>query len=341
MRHLNPSLPDKKSSKGVQIKPLEYYVHGITKNRDRFILSEAITLLESNNKNHKDLAYQILDACHNQDINTRRIAITGSPGVGKSTFIEVYGQSLIQDKRRVAILTVDPSSPLTHGSILGDKTRMQKLSSQPDLFIRPSPSSNHLGGAHRYSYEAIKLCEAAGYQDILIETVGVGQSEIEVTNFVDMVILLILPGSGDGLQAIKKGIMETVDLIVVHKADGVRKELAKEMIQSINEALHNQTSTMTPIMMHSSLNDNLPILPKKHIQHYFKDQRKQIDLRRIFQDKKWLAKRLSQLVLDEVTQIITPKIQKILDSSTVNSDSIFAQYLRLSKTIQISADIGQ
>ncbi len=187
---------------------------------DRMILSKAITLIESNAPKDFDKAQRVLQGLLPKMGNALRIGITGVPGAGKSTFIEAFGQLLCDMGYKVAVLAVDPTSPLTGGSILGDKTRMQMLSREPNCFIRPTPSGGTLGGVARKSRETMMLCEAAGFDVILVETVGVGQSETTVRDMVDFFMLVVLTGAGDDLQGIKKGIMELADAIVVNKADG-------------------------------------------------------------------------------------------------------------------------
>ncbi|MFI2742544.1 methylmalonyl Co-A mutase-associated GTPase MeaB [Zhouia sp. PK063] len=183
-------------------------------------LAKAITIIESELDKHALMAEEILTACMPISGNSIRIGITGAPGVGKSTFIEAFGNYLIQQKYKVAVLAVDPSSSLSKGSILGDKTRMETLAKNNNVFIRPSASNNSLGGISSKTYENIILCEATGFDIILIETVGVGQSEIEVYNITDFFLVLQLPNAGDELQGIKRGIIELADAIVINKADG-------------------------------------------------------------------------------------------------------------------------
>lgn len=204
----------------------EDYVEGVKKG-DRMILAKAITLIESNAPKDFDKAQRVLQALLPRTGHSLRIGITGVPGAGKSTFIEAFGQLLCQQGYKVAVLAVDPTSSITGGSILGDKTRMQKLSREPNCFIRPSPSGGTLGGVARKSRETMMLCEAAGCNVILVETVGVGQSETTVRSMVDFFMLVVLTGAGDDLQGIKKGIMELADAIVVNKADGDNLERAK------------------------------------------------------------------------------------------------------------------
>ncbi len=213
------------------------YLDGI-KNGDRVILSQAITLVESCHPDHQELAQNIIDLCVPHSGNSLRIGITGVPGVGKSTFIESFGTLLTSKGRKVAVLAIDPSSQRSKGSILGDKTRMEELSSDPMAFIRPSPSAGTLGGVARKTRETIILCEAAGFDTIFIETVGVGQSETAVHSMVDFFLLLMLAGAGDELQGIKKGIMEMADTIVITKADGANIQQAELAKQEYENALH-------------------------------------------------------------------------------------------------------
>lgn len=214
----------------------------------RPLLAQAITLIESHAPQHQQQAQTLLDKVLPAIGKSLRIGITGIPGVGKSTFIESLGLLLCEAGHRVAVLAVDPSSTINGGSILGDKTRMQLLSSHPNAFIRPSPSSCTLGGVARKTRETLYLCEAAGYDIILVETVGVGQSEVTVRTMVDCFLLLALPGAGDDLQGIKKGIMELADIIVVNKADGnnlPKAKLAANEYQKVLQFLHQATPQWT------------------------------------------------------------------------------------------------
>ena len=203
----------------------------------RASLARAITLMESTRADHQQEAQALLTSLLPKTGNSIRIGITGVPGVGKSTFIEIFGLHVIAQGHKVAVLAIDPSSSRTGGSILGDKTRMSQLSQHECAFIRPSPTGGSLGGVARRTREAMLLCEAAGYDVIIVETVGVGQSEIEVADMVDMFLLLLLPGSGDELQGIKKGIVELADLIVVNKADGDLLAQAKRVRADYSAAL--------------------------------------------------------------------------------------------------------
>jgi len=207
-------------------------------NGEKSALSEAITLLESTNPTHKKISSEIIQACLPHSGKSFRVGITGVPGVGKSTFIESFGNLLLKKEHKVAVLAIDPSSQKTKGSILGDKTRMQTLISEENVFIRPSPTSQSLGGVARATKESILLCEAAGFDFIIIETVGVGQSETEVHSMVDYFLLLMLSGAGDELQGIKRGIMEMADALVITKADGDNEKPAKRAMIEYKRAVH-------------------------------------------------------------------------------------------------------
>lgn len=201
-------------------------------------LSRAITLVESTSSKHRESAQQIIESCLPHSNKSVRIGITGVPGVGKSTFIESFGKLLVSVGKKVAVLTVDPSSTISDGSILGDKTRMEELVKEENAFIRPSAAGNTLGGVARKTRESIILCEAAGFDVILIETVGVGQSETAVHSMTDFFLLLKLTGAGDELQGIKRGIMEMADVIVINKADGENIKAAQQAKVEFQRALH-------------------------------------------------------------------------------------------------------
>jgi len=232
--HLNPQLSTQRRPTAPSTGDL---IEGIF-NGDRVMLSRAITLVESRSERHRAVAQDIVEACLPHSGRSIRIGITGSPGVGKSTFIEALGQNIIDRGRRPAVLAIDPSSQISKGSILGDKTRMEKLSHHDQAFIRPSPAGESLGGVSQKTRETIILCEAAGFDTILVETVGVGQSETAVHSMVDFFLLLLLPGAGDELQGIKRGIVEMADLLVINKAEGERRTLAKQARQEYRNALH-------------------------------------------------------------------------------------------------------
>ncbi|GHH97498.1 methylmalonyl Co-A mutase-associated GTPase MeaB [Neobacillus kokaensis] len=213
------------------------YVEGVL-SRNRTIIAQTITLVESNNPVHMETGQQVLKQLLPYTGNSIRVGITGVPGAGKSTLIEALGTMLCEQGKRVAVLAVDPSSTITKGSILGDKTRMETLSRHPNAFIRPSASGGTLGGVNRKSRETMLICEAAGFDVILVETVGVGQSEVTVRSMVDFFLLVMLTGGGDELQGIKKGVMELVDAIFVNKADGKNKQIALGAKAEFNRILH-------------------------------------------------------------------------------------------------------
>lgn len=229
-------------------------------NGNKVALAKAITLVESNKPSHRQMADNLINALLPYSGNSLRIGITGVPGVGKSTFIEVLGIGLIEKyNKKVAVLAIDPSSNLSGGSILGDKTRMNVLSTKSEAFIRPSPSRGFLGGVAHHTRETIVLCEAAGFDYILVETVGVGQSEVAVSAMVDVFVLLMLPGAGDELQGIKRGIMELADILVINKAEGELLNKAKEAAQNYQMAQHlfpnKSNNWITQVVLTSALNN--------------------------------------------------------------------------------------
>ncbi len=220
---------------------LSQYLDGILAG-DRVVLSRAITLCESLHSDDKRLARELLHACLPHAGNSIRVGITGAPGVGKSTFIDALGMTILESGEPVAVLAIDPSSSRTRGSILGDKTRMARLSQEKRAYVRPSPSAGSLGGVAMKTKETMILCEAAGFRWLVVETVGVGQSEVEVRDLVDVFLLLMLPNAGDDLQGIKMGIMEMADLLVVNKAEG-----ANEVAANRAKALYSQALRMFPL----------------------------------------------------------------------------------------------
>ncbi len=221
----------------MKTKDFSYYSDGITSG-STVALSQAITLIESAKKEHQQLAQQIVNFCLPHSGNSVRIGITGVPGVGKSTFIEAFGTFLTSIGKKVAVLAIDPTSQQSRGSILGDKTRMDKLAVNPNAYIRPSASGKTLGGVGQKTHETILLCEAAGFDVILVETVGVGQSETEVYSMTDFFLLLMIAGAGDELQGIKRGIMEMADTILINKAEGDNLIKAKQASIEYKNALH-------------------------------------------------------------------------------------------------------
>ena len=224
---------------------------------NRRAIAKAITLLESTRPESFEQGQELLESLLPHAGQALRIGITGVPGVGKSTFIEAIGLFLIEQGHRVAVLAVDPSSQLTGGSIMGDKTRMNELAQHPHAFIRPSPSSGILGGVARKTRETMLICEAAGYDVVIVETVGVGQSETIVASMVDLFLLLMLPNAGDELQGIKKGVLELADLVVINKSDGKQETLAKTAQSEYRKALHllpsSKNSWTTQILRCSAL----------------------------------------------------------------------------------------
>lgn len=221
-------------SKSIDIKELaEKLMTG-----DRVALGRAITLVESTREEQLEQAAELLSLCASKAGQSQRIGITGVPGVGKSTFIDAFGSKLTAAGKKVAVLAVDPSSDISHGSILGDKTRMERLSADPNAFIRPTAAGGSLGGVARKTRETITLCEAAGFDTILVETVGVGQSETAVHSMVDMFVLLVLATAGDELQGIKRGIMEMADVVIINKDDGENASFTKLAKASYHQALH-------------------------------------------------------------------------------------------------------
>ena len=269
---INPELFQKSTVKRKKKYEVEQFVEGIISG-NRAMLSQAITLVESALSQHYEQAQEIIERCLPYSSNSIRIGITGAPGTGKSSLIETLGLWLIDENRKIAALTIDPSSVQTKGSILGDKTRMEKLSAHPNAFIRPSPSAGELGGVARKTKETIILCEAAGFDTIIVETVGVGQSEVAVSSMTDIFILLVLAGSGDELQGIKRGIMEMADIIAISKADGentIAAEAAKISFQNALNLFPLGVSRWKPkAIVCSSLNSAGITELWKNIQEYF------------------------------------------------------------------------
>lgn len=233
---INPDSEERLNSRRQSLS-VDAYVEGIEQG-NRTILSRAITLVESTKETHRELAQEIIEQCLPETGSSIRIGITGVPGVGKSTFIESLGNHVIEKGRNLAVLAIDPSSSRTKGSILGDKTRMETLANNPDAFIRPSPTAGSLGGVARKTRETIYLCEAAGYDTIFIETVGVGQSETAVHSMIDFFLLLMLAGAGDELQGIKRGIIEMADAIAINKTDSQPQKHVRQAVREYKNALH-------------------------------------------------------------------------------------------------------
>lgn len=267
-------------------------------------LSTAITLLESTRKDDQIVSNELIQKCLPYSGKSIRIGITGVPGVGKSTFIESFGKVLLSENKRVAVLAIDPSSEFSGGSILGDKTRMEELSLMDNVFIRPSPAGKTLGGVARKTRESILLCEAAGFDIILIETVGVGQSETMVHSMVDFFLLLMLAGAGDELQGIKRGIMEMADTLVITKADGDNIQKAKLASREYQNAMHlfppNPNGWIAKALTCSSVQgENLSTIWKTVESFYNHTQLNGwFDKKRHSQDRFWFQETLKELILD-------------------------------------------
>ncbi len=302
----------------------EYYVSGILSG-NKTILSKAITLIESRLEKHQNTAQQVIEKCLPYSGNSMRIGITGIPGVGKSTFIETFGNHIVQQNRRLCVLAIDPSSEQSKGSILGDKTRMETLSTNENAFIRPSPTSGTLGGVARRTREIIILCEAAGFDTILIETVGVGQSETLVNSMVDFFMLLMIAGAGDELQGIKRGIMEMADNITFTKADGnniLKSKITKTQFENALHYFPKKESNWIPKVSLVSALENTGIeavwqTTEKYFNtiknnNFFKNNRKE-------QTIKWLH----ETIMDKLkTDFYKNKFEDIkeLELKTINSE---------------------
>jgi len=277
------------------------------RNGDRTALSRALTLIESRQAAHQALAADILDRCLPHTGKSIRLGITGSPGVGKSTFIESLGMDSLLKNHRIAVLAVDPSSSVTRGSLLGDKTRMEELSRQERAFIRPSPASETLGGVAHSTKESILVCEAAGYDLIIVETVGVGQSETLVREMVDFFLLLMLPGAGDDLQGIKRGIVELADLIVINKSEGDRKSLARQTQRDFKRALHlfppSTSNWSVQVRLASALKNEGVRAIWSLITTYAEQESDEISRRRARQNAFWLDYRFRDLARSKIINL--------------------------------------
>ena len=300
------------------------FVTGVLNSNITF-LSKAITLVESTNIKHQQKANEILNRCLPHANKSIRIGITGVPGVGKSTFIETFGKYLTAQGKKVAVLAVDPSSSINKGSILGDKTRMEALVTDENAFIRPSPSGTSLGGVAQKTRESIILCEAAGFDTIIIETVGVGQSETVVHSMVDFFLLLKLAGAGDELQGIKRGIIEMADAIVINKADGDNKQNAKIAKVAFNRALHLyplkeskwQPKVLTASALHNSGIEEINNMILTYIaitkeNAYFNKKRNE-------QNKFWLLSTIEQQLKTNFYQ--NPKVKSALQEEIDNLEN--------------------
>ena len=308
---------------------------------NRKTLAKAITLIESNNNEHRKFANKILSKLNNNKDKSEsiRIGITGIPGAGKSTFIESLGSYLLNDDddNKIAVLAIDPSSRISKGSILGDKTRMSKLSNNPNVFIRPTAASNFQGGIAKNTRESIFLCEAAGFNIIFIETVGVGQNEISVFEMVDFFLLLKIAGSGDELQGIKRGIIEMSDLIVINKTDGdnINKSIiAKNEFQMALKLFSKKESEWMPEVMNcSSIENNGIIEVWDKISSYFKltKANNYFYKNRIKQNKYWLREIINQSIIDNfyLNERVRKEYKNQLKKINENKVDVFEAYQKI------------
>ena len=324
-----PGTTDKLSAEKIKISrakqnSVDEFVSKILNGNITF-LSKAITLVESTNTNHQKKANEILERCLPHSNNSVRIGITGVPGVGKSTFIEVFGKHLTAQNKKVAVLAVDPSSSINRGSILGDKTRMEELVTDKNAFIRPSPSGTSLGGVAQKTRESIILCEAAGFDTIIIETVGVGQSETVVHSMVDFFLLLKLAGAGDELQGIKRGIIEMADAIVINKADSGNEKNAKIAKVAFHRALHLypiKESKWQPKVLTASALQNTGIQKiETMITEYISltKENSYFGKKRNEQNKYWLLSTINQQLKDNFYQ--NPIVKKALQKEIQNLEN--------------------
>ncbi|HEY3402490.1 MAG TPA: methylmalonyl Co-A mutase-associated GTPase MeaB [Ohtaekwangia sp.] len=324
---------------------IDYYQEGILQN-NRVVLAQAITLIESTLPADQTLAGELLDRVLNQTGKSIRIGITGVPGAGKSTFIESLGNQVAEADKKLAILTIDPSSQLTRGSILGDKTRMETLSKNSNVFIRPTASGNTLGGVGSRTREAILLCEAAGYSIIIIETVGVGQSEVAIKKMVDFFLLLMLAGAGDELQGIKKGIMEMADAVVITKADGDNIKQATQAQADYSHALHlfaaGESGWQPKVLTSSALTGKGIMEIWQMIEGYVHQTKTSgfFDQNRVRQNISWFHEHFDQLLRTEIMehnqmqkkiQALTTEIQHGNISSYTAAQQLLNEYHQVNR----------
>lgn len=305
---------------------LKYFIEGI-EGKSRVVLARAITLVESEHPDHQKLAQELIAYFLPKSGKSKRLGISGTPGVGKSSFIEAFGKMLTSQNKQVAVLAIDPTSQVSGGSILGDKTRMNELSVDPLAFIRPSPSGKTLGGVARRTRESMLLCEAFGFDYILVETVGVGQSETTVSEMVDMFIMLLQPGSGDDLQGIKRGILELVDMVVVTKDDGSNRELIAKARHDYKQALHilRHQGWNPPVLSCSSVTKSgLPDV-LKNIESFYGSQKNQIEQKRVTQGLNWMWQLVFDGLRDEFHQVVDSNRIKEIEKSVTNSQKTSVQ----------------
>ena len=308
-------------TKKLDVRSLTFEIADALLDGNRRALARVITLIESTRGADRILAESLLERLLPHSGNSFRLGISGVPGVGKSTFIEALGLHIIEEGHRIAVLAVDPSSPKTGGSILGDKTRMETLSRHPDAFIRPSPSRGTLGGVARRTRDVIMLTEAAGFDMVLIETIGVGQSEIAVADLTDMFLLLLAPASGDDLQGIKKGIVEIADLIAVNKADGDLRadaERVKQDYQAALNLLHPPNENQPTRVMSCSSIEGSGVAEIWHAICTFRNQMREsgeMSSRRAAQAATWMWNEISEELLvqlrqDKATESLVLKLER-------------------------------
>jgi len=307
IKGINPAFAKAKSTRKKRALDIQELARTIS-DGNHTALSQGITLVESISTRHQEQAQQLIELCLPKANNSTRIGITGVPGAGKSTFIEAFGSYLITLGRKVAVLAVDPTSSVSHGSILGDKTRMDTLSQNPKGFIRPSASGKSLGGVARKTREAIILCEAAGFDTIIIETVGVGQSETIVHSMVDFFLLLKLAGAGDELQGIKRGIIEMADTIVINKADGANERPARLAKTAFAKALHLYPPKDSGWIPKVTTKDT----------HYFEQKRSE-------QNKYWLLQTIENTLKDNfyTNQHVAKTLSQLTEAVQKNEISPF------------------
>jgi len=301
------------------------------KSKDKTSLGRAITLVESHTLLHRKMAQDLIERCLSLKYFSTRVGITGVPGVGKSTFIETLGKNLTALGKNVAVLAVDPTSVQNKGSILGDKTRMQKLASDPSAFIRPSPAGASLGGVAQKTREAIAICEAAGYDVILVETVGVGQSEVAVHSMVDFFLVLKLSGAGDELQGIKRGILEMADAIAINKADGKNLSAAQKAVKEFSRALHlyppKKNGWIPKVSACSAIENSGVEEVWKTIDSYIIAQKKSGFLKELRQEqnKYWLLQTIENRLINDFYQNtrVKKELKEQIDKVTKGSISPF------------------
>jgi LAO/AO transport system kinase len=302
-----------------KILALKDYLEGF-KNKDRTILSRAITLVESHHPDHQKLAQELLQNLLPQTGSSKRIGISGTPGVGKSTFIESFGKLLTSQNKTLAVLAVDPTSQVSGGSILGDKTRMNELAIDPLAYIRPSPSGTTLGGVAKRTRESLLLCEAFGFDYVLVETVGVGQSETTVAQMVDLFVMLLQPGAGDDLQGIKRGILEMVDMVVVTKDDGENQQLIHKAKHDYERALHilRHEGWIPPVLSCSALTKlGLPEI-ESVIENYFQDQQSLIQAKRKKQGLDWMWQLIHEGLKEKLLAKVSAEEFKKIESDVLS-----------------------